>query len=38
MGLPNAKRLADEFVIQSGVDMGTMVKAIIQLNPKEEPS
>ena len=28
MGLPNAKRLSDEFVIQSGVDMGTMVKAV----------
>ena len=31
MGLPNAKRVADEFEIQSGVEMGTMVKAIIYL-------
>lgn len=31
MGLPNAKRLSDEFAIQSGVDMGTMVKAVIHL-------
>ena len=32
MGLPNAKRVSDEFEIQSGVEMGTMVKAIIYLN------
>jgi CBS domain-containing protein/anti-sigma regulatory factor (Ser/Thr protein kinase) len=31
MGLPNAKRVADEFEIQSGVEMGTMVKAIVYL-------
>ncbi len=31
MGLPNAKRVSDEFEIQSGVEMGTMVKAIIYL-------
>ncbi|MBC8206377.1 MAG: CBS domain-containing protein [Kiritimatiellales bacterium] len=31
MGLPNAKRVVDEFEIQSGVEMGTMVKAIIYL-------
>jgi CBS domain-containing protein/anti-sigma regulatory factor (Ser/Thr protein kinase) len=35
MGLPNAKRLSDEFAIQSGVDMGTMVKSVVYLNPKE---
>lgn len=35
MGLPNAKRVSDEFDIQSGVEMGTMVKSIIYL--KEEP-
>lgn len=35
MGLPNTKRLSDEFAIQSGVDMGTMVKAIVHLNPQE---
>jgi anti-sigma regulatory factor (Ser/Thr protein kinase)/CBS domain-containing protein len=38
MGLPNTKRLSDEFAIHSGVDMGTMVKAIIHLNPQENPS
>ena len=36
MGLPNTKRLSDDFSIQSGVDMGTMVKAIVNLNPPEE--
>jgi anti-sigma regulatory factor (Ser/Thr protein kinase)/CBS domain-containing protein len=36
MGLPNTKRLSDEFAIQSGVDMGTMVKSIINLNPQEQ--
>ncbi|MDD3275974.1 MAG: CBS domain-containing protein [Kiritimatiellales bacterium] len=36
MGLPNTKRLSDEFAIQSGIDMGTMVKAIIHLNPQEK--
>jgi len=35
MGLPNTKRLSDEFAIQSGVDMGTMVKAVINLTPQE---
>lgn len=35
MGLPNTKRLSDEFAIQSGVDMGTMVKSIVYLNPQE---
>jgi anti-sigma regulatory factor (Ser/Thr protein kinase)/CBS domain-containing protein len=38
MGLPNTKRLSDEFAIHSGVEMGTMVKAIIQLNPAENPN
>jgi CBS domain-containing protein/anti-sigma regulatory factor (Ser/Thr protein kinase) len=38
MGLPNTKRLSDEFAIQSGVDMGTMVKSIINLNPQEKLS
>ena len=32
MGLPNAKRVSDEFEIQSGFEMGTMVKAIVYLN------
>lgn len=36
MGLPNAKRVSDEFEIQSGVEMGTMVKAIVYL--EKEPS
>jgi CBS domain-containing protein/anti-sigma regulatory factor (Ser/Thr protein kinase) len=36
MGLPNARRVSDEFEIQSGVEMGTMVKAIIYLE-KEPP-
>ena len=31
MGLPNVKRVSDEFEIQSGVEMGTMVKAIVFL-------
>jgi CBS domain-containing protein/anti-sigma regulatory factor (Ser/Thr protein kinase) len=31
MGLPNAKRVSDAFEIQSGVEMGTMVKAIVYL-------
>lgn len=35
MGLPNVKRCADEFEIQSGVEMGTMVKAIVYL--EKEP-
>lgn len=38
MGLPNTKRLSDEFAIHSGVDMGTMVKSIISLNPQEKLS
>jgi len=31
MGLPNAKRVSDEFEMQSGIEMGTMVKAIVFL-------
>ncbi|MFA5689442.1 MAG: CBS domain-containing protein [Kiritimatiellales bacterium] len=38
MGLPNTKRLSDEFEIQSGIDMGTMVKSVVYLTPKEESS
>lgn len=38
MGLPNSKRLSDEFAIQSGVDMGTMVKSVVHLTPKENPT
>jgi anti-sigma regulatory factor (Ser/Thr protein kinase) len=34
MGLPNVKRVSDEFEIQSGVEMGTMVKAIVYLQKK----
>jgi CBS domain-containing protein len=32
MGLPNVKRVADEFAIQSAVGMGTMIQAVIYLN------
>jgi anti-sigma regulatory factor (Ser/Thr protein kinase)/CBS domain-containing protein len=35
MGLPNTKQLSDEFAIHSGVDMGTMVKSVVYLNPQE---
>lgn len=38
MGLPNAKRMSDEFKIQSGVEMGTMVKAIVYLRQNGEES
>jgi CBS domain-containing protein len=31
MGLPNVKRVSDEFAIQSALGMGTMVKAVIYL-------
>lgn len=34
MGLPNVKRVADEFAIKSAVGMGTMVQAIIHLKPE----
>lgn len=36
LGLPNVKRVADEFVIQSVLGMGTMVQAIVYL--KKETS
>ncbi len=36
MGLPNVKRVADEFAIKSSVGMGTMVQAIIKLKPEKE--
>ena len=36
MGLPNVKRVSDEFAIKSSVGMGTMVQAIIYLNPEEQ--
>lgn len=35
MGLPNTKRLSDEFAIQSGVDMGTMVKSVVYLGAEQ---
>ena len=35
MGLPNVKRVSDEFAIKSSVGMGTMVQAIIGLNTEE---
>jgi CBS domain-containing protein len=35
MGLPNVKRVSDEFAIKSSVGMGTMVQAIISLNTEE---
>jgi len=35
MGLPNVKRVSDEFEIQSGLEMGTMVKAIVYLGSGE---
>ncbi len=36
MGLPNVKRVSDEFAIKSAVGMGTMVQAIIYLNTEDE--
>jgi len=36
MGLPNARRVSDEFEIQSGIEMGTMVKAIVYLNKEAD--
>ncbi|MBN2164150.1 MAG: CBS domain-containing protein [Pontiellaceae bacterium] len=36
MGLPNVKRVSDEFAIKSSVGMGTMVQAIIYLNSEEK--
>lgn len=35
MGLPNVKRVSDQFDIQSGLEMGTMVKAIVYLENEE---
>ena len=37
MGLPNTKRVADEFDIQSSMGKGTHVRALIRLVPKEHP-
>lgn len=34
MGLPNVKRVSDEFAIESAVGMGTMVQAVIYLKPE----
>jgi CBS domain-containing protein/anti-sigma regulatory factor (Ser/Thr protein kinase) len=36
MGLPNVKRVADEFAIQSAVGMGTMIRAEIHLQPEKK--
>ncbi len=36
MGLPNVKRVSDEFAIESAMGMGTMVKSIISLKPEKE--
>lgn len=36
MGLPNVKRVSDEFEIQSGLEMGTMVKAIVYLKKEQD--
>jgi CBS domain-containing protein/anti-sigma regulatory factor (Ser/Thr protein kinase) len=36
MGLPNVKRVSDEFAIESALGMGTMVQAIINLKPGTE--
>jgi CBS domain-containing protein/anti-sigma regulatory factor (Ser/Thr protein kinase) len=33
MGLPNVKRVSDDFAIKSALGMGTMVQAVIQLKP-----
>jgi CBS domain-containing protein/anti-sigma regulatory factor (Ser/Thr protein kinase) len=35
MGLPNVKRVSDEFAIQSAVGMGTMIRAVIKLKGEE---
>jgi CBS domain-containing protein/anti-sigma regulatory factor (Ser/Thr protein kinase) len=34
MGLPNVKRVSDEFAIQSALGMGTMIHAVIHLKPE----
>ncbi len=36
MGLPNVKRVSDEFAIQSAVGMGTMIRAVIDLQPEKQ--
>lgn len=36
MGLPNVKRVSDEFAIQSAVGMGTMIKAVINLKKERK--
>ncbi|MCF7818371.1 MAG: CBS domain-containing protein [Kiritimatiellales bacterium] len=36
MGLPNVKRVSDEFAIQSAVGMGTMVRAVINLKKEKK--
>ncbi len=36
MGLPNVKRVSDEFAIQSAVGMGTMIRAVIDLKPEKQ--
>lgn len=36
MGLPNVKRVSDEFAIESAVGMGTMVQAVINLKPENK--
>ena len=36
MGLPNVKRVSDEFAIESAMGMGTMVKSIIHLKSENE--
>jgi anti-sigma regulatory factor (Ser/Thr protein kinase) len=36
MGLPNVKRVSDEFAIQSAVGMGTMIRAVINLKPEKK--
>ncbi|MDF7799825.1 CBS domain-containing protein [Pontiellaceae bacterium B1224] len=36
MGLPNVKRVSDEFAIESAVGMGTMVQSIIYLKSEKE--
>ena len=36
MGLPNVKRVSDQFAIQSALGMGTMIQAEIHLNPENQ--
>ena len=37
MGLPNARRMSDDFYIHSVMGAGTTVKSIVNLRKKEEP-